>query len=99
VSQAAAHLLSLLCERSPDAYGEIKRRVGSKKSAAPSPIPAERWEEYVRAQFAPPPPPAPDLPPAPPSPRFHRREEFLATRGRPQVFVPLGRCRQGHAPP
>jgi hypothetical protein len=64
----------LLCEHSPDAYGEIKMRVGNKKSAATSPIPAERWEEYVRAQFAPPHPPAPDPPPD------HRALGFIVGR-------------------
>ena len=105
ISQAAAGLLALLCQRSPEAYGEIKRRVGKKKSSSPSPIAAERWEEYVRAQFttpAPPPPPNPGPGPVPDQPgegRFPRREQFVATRGRAQEWVPVGRTRRGQSAP
>ena len=97
VSQAAAGLLSLLCQHSPDAYGEIKKRVGKRKGSVPSPISAERWEEYVKAQFAPPEPPPPPNPAAdqPGERRFPLREDFIATRGRAQEFVPVGRSRSG----
>ena len=95
VSQAAAVLLSLLCQRHPDAHKEIRGRVGRKQQSSPSHISIERWAGYISQQFCPPPPeeaPVPPPPPEPPPPRFQDRERHLATRALgQQTYTALGR--------
>ena len=97
VSQAAAVLLSLLCQRHPDAHKDIKSKVGRKQQSPPSHISIETWASYISQQFCPPPPeeaPVPPPPPEPPPPRFQGRERHLATRAMgQQTFTALGRNR------